>query len=158
MNKEKPTRYDRKLRNYLINPPHQLKLVFLTAVTGVLMVIANAVIFFVFIREHFATLLDLIPTNGLLQFQLYSELRHIVLTMILISFVWITLLCLYAIVMSHRAAGALYRFKAVFDEIRAGKRESRIKLRPKDDFQEVAKSFNAMMETLLGGSEGSDSK
>ncbi|HUP57138.1 MAG TPA: methyl-accepting chemotaxis protein, partial [Bdellovibrionota bacterium] len=51
-------------------------------------------------------------------------------------------------VMSHRTAGPLYHFKRIFEEIKNGKLDARIRLRPKDDFQDVGQAFNEMMDKI----------
>jgi len=155
MNKSFKAKSNRKLRNFLIHPRYQVKVMSLTAVTGIVMIVANVTIFYIFIREHYSTLSNAISISEVLRLQLQSELQEIVLTIILFSIVWLALLCLLTLMITHRSAGPLYRFKCVFDAIRAGKHDTRIVLRPKDDFHEVAESFNSMMETLLvNGKEG----
>jgi HAMP domain-containing protein len=57
-------------------------------------------------------------------------------------------MALMGVLLSHRTAGPLYHFKRVFDEIRSGNPKQRVRLRPKDEFQDVAKSFNDMMDSL----------
>jgi methyl-accepting chemotaxis protein len=158
MGEQFETKRRRRIRSYLINPRYQLKCIALTAGTGILMVIATVAIFFVFIREHFLLWTSMVPMSGELELRLYTELRQITLAIVLIAFTWIVLICLVSLVLSHRTAGALYRFRRVFEEIRAGRHDSRIRLRPMDDFHEVANSFNSMMEALCDKQERGDSK
>jgi HAMP domain-containing protein len=50
--------------------------------------------------------------------------------------------------LTHRAAGSVYHIKRVIDEIRSGNIKELVHLRPKDEFQDVAKSFNQIMDEL----------
>ncbi|MFL5815708.1 MAG: HAMP domain-containing protein [Bdellovibrionia bacterium] len=158
MSEQPETKRRRQIRSYLISPRYQLKCVALTAGTGILMVIATVAIFVVFIREHFLIWINMVPMSSELELRLYSELRQVVLTMVFFSILWIAMLCLFSIILSHRTAGPLYRFRRIFDEIRSGNHNRRIRLRPGDDFHEVAHSFNEMMESLLEKQGENDSK
>ncbi|MCA8943165.1 MAG: hypothetical protein KDB80_11450 [Planctomycetes bacterium] len=51
-----------------------------------------------------------------------------------------------ALKISHRVAGPLYRMRAVMDEIRDGKSDARIRIRPADYLQEFADDLNAFLE------------
>lgn len=139
----------RKVRNLLLNPRFQLKYIALTGAAGLLLALVNAGVFYFFTRENYAILVDLAPMTDEVKVQLYSELRQIVTLLTLSSVGFVGLVCAVALVISHRTAGPLYHFQRVFDEIRAGNTRSRIALRPKDDFQEVATSFNQMIDHVL---------
>jgi methyl-accepting chemotaxis protein len=49
---------------------------------------------------------------------------------------------------SHRTAGPMYRFSKVFESAGMGNYKERIKLRPNDDFQDVAELFNKLMDRV----------
>ena len=53
------------------------------------------------------------------------------------------------LVISHRTAGPMFQFMRVFRDIKAGKTETRLSLRPGDDFREVAQAFNEMMDKVM---------
>lgn len=93
-------------------------------------------------------LVDLSPMNDEAKVQLYTELNDMVLKCGGITVVYLFLIGILAIVISHRAAGPLYHFKATFSRVASGDRSARIRLRPSDDFQDVAIEFNKMMEKL----------
>ena len=58
------------------------------------------------------------------------------------------ILAVWALVLTHRAAGAVYHIKKVMGEISAGDMSRRVHLRKKDEFQELAVAFNQLMDKL----------
>ena len=51
-------------------------------------------------------------------------------------------------IITHRTAGPMFRFRATIDAINSGDDDARIQLRPSDEFQQVANSFNQMMDRI----------
>lgn len=149
----------RKVRNLLLNPRFQGKYVLLVGGAALLVSIVYAGIFYSYIKENYAILVELSPMTDAAKAQLYSELRQIVLLLGAGSLVFVSVVSWLALFFTHRSAGPLYQFKKVFEDIRSGKVDARIHLRPWDDFQEVADSFNEMMESLdKKDSSGPDSR
>ncbi len=144
----------RKLKNILINPRYQLKYVMLASFAGVILTIANATLFYRFVSENYAILVQLSPMTDEAKDLLYKELRTIVGFLTISSLAFVAVVAWLALMISHRTAGPLFHFNRVFNEIRSGKRDVRIHLRPEDDFQEVAESFNRMMDTIHDGGNG----
>jgi nitrogen fixation/metabolism regulation signal transduction histidine kinase len=66
----------------------------------------------------------------------------------LITLLITLIIATWALFITHRAAGSVYLIKRVIDEIRSGNIKERVHLRPKDEFQDVAKAFNQMMNEL----------
>lgn len=138
----------RHLKNYLLNPRFQLKYVTLAVTGGLLVTVIYGFVFYTFTRENYALLVDLAPMTEEVKVQLYSELRQIMFWLAVSSAVFMVTTAVLALVLSHRSAGPLYQFKRVFEEVRQGKLDSRIRLRPGDDFQDVAAAFNEMMDDV----------
>ncbi len=138
----------RKLRNFLINPRYQLKYISLLTATGFVLTIFNCAIFYYFIRENYSILVELVPMQEQVRNQLYSELYQIIVYLTIGSVIFLALIALVGLVISHRTAGPLYHFKRVFNEIKGGKTQARVMLRPTDDFQDVAQAFNEMMNSI----------
>jgi methyl-accepting chemotaxis protein len=57
---------------------------------------------------------------------------------------------LVSIFISHRIAGPLYKLRQFFNDAAAGKIHQRLKFRKSDHFQELAESYNQMMDQLGG--------
>ncbi len=141
---------NRSWKNILVNPAYQLKYIFWVSISGVCLVILNTSIFYFYIRENYSILVDLSPMTDDAKAQLYRELYVIVLKLGLVSVVFLFVACYLGLVFSHRTAGPMYHFKRIFLAIKEGKEDARIHLRPKDDFQDVAQSFNEMMDVVIG--------
>ncbi len=142
----------RKLRNFLINPAFQLKYAFWLSASGLTLVSMNAALFYLYTRENYSTLVELSPMTDDVRRLLQTELRLIILQLSALSLAFVILMTLLGIVISHRAAGPLFHFNRIFREIAEGNRQARVRLRPGDDFQDVAASFNRMMDSLEAGS------
>ncbi|MEW6055741.1 MAG: methyl-accepting chemotaxis protein [Bdellovibrionota bacterium] len=140
----------RSLKRFWLNPSYQTRYVLWITLTGVFLVALQSIIFYVFTRENYEILVELSPMTDDAKLQLFEELRTIIVLLISASVIFISVMAFLGVVFSHRTVGPLYHFKRVFDDIRSGNKSARIRLRPKDDFQEVAKSFNEMMDSLSG--------
>jgi methyl-accepting chemotaxis protein len=139
---------NRSLKNLLINPAFQLKYVFWISTAGIILIACNALIFYSYIKENYSILVDLSPMDEAAKTQLYHELNVILYKLGGVSLVFMLLAGILGIKISHSTAGPLYHFKRVFNEIKNGKTESRIRLRPGDDFKDVAQAFNDMMDSV----------
>ena len=140
---------NRSLKNILINPAYQIKYIFYVSTTGILLIAANASIFYAYIKENYATLIDLSPMEDNVKAELYHELNVIFLKLAVISSFFILITAFIGLKLSHRTAGPLYHFKRVFNDIKGGKTDARVRLRPGDDFKDVANAFNEMMDTVV---------
>ena len=143
----KPNR--RKFTNFLISPWYQLKFVFWTTFTGFFLVTVNSTVFYYFIRENYKILVDLSPMEESVKSQLYLELHQTLFALVGFTLSFTIVMVFVGIVLSHRSAGPLYQFKRVFREIREGNPEARIRLRPRDEFRDVASEFNLMIDSIL---------
>jgi HAMP domain-containing protein len=139
---------NRKLSNLLVNPGYQIRYIFWLTSSGLLLVALNGTIFYVFMRENYEFLVEMSPLTEEVKALLREELQKIVLLLAAVSVVFLALLSTIGLFFSHRTAGPLYHFKRIFSEIRSGKPEARVHLRPDDDFRDVASEFNAMMDLL----------
>lgn len=139
----------RQLKNYIINPKYQLRYVFWLTSSGFILVAVNAWLAYSYIKENYITLVDLSPMTDEAKAQLYAELRHLIYSLSGVSILFLLIVMLLGIILSHRTAGPLYHFKRVFESIASGNHAARVRLRPNDEFQEVAASFNQMMDSVI---------
>ena len=138
----------RSLSSYWINPQYQSRYIAWWGLSGLLLVILSASIFYVFIRENYLLLVDLGPMTAEAKAQMYHELNQVVFYLGLLSLLFLIVSTAVGIILSHRAAGALYHFKRVFESVKSGNLSARVRLREKDDFKDVAQIFNEMMDTI----------
>jgi len=138
----------RKFKNFIINPQYQMKYIFWLTFTGLFLVVLNASVFYHYISENYAILVELSPMTDEAKNQLYAELRDLIWVLGSVSLFFLVATSILGVIYSHRSAGPLYHFKRIFTEITQGKTESRVRLRPNDDFQDVAQAFNSMMDQI----------
>jgi methyl-accepting chemotaxis protein len=141
-------RNQRKLKNLLINPQFQLRYIFWLTWTGLMLFIFFAINLYVHVKENYSVIVDLSPMPEEAKYQLHRELHVLAFKLGIGSLFFLGAVAIVGLVMSHRAAGPMYHFKRVFEGIKAGKLDERVHLRPKDDFIDVAHSFNEMMDSL----------
>ncbi len=80
--------------------------------------------------------------------QRYRDLLNFGLSLCLVTLLIILMIAVWALFVTHRAAGAVYHMARVIEAIRSGNTKERIHLREKDEFQDVANAFNQMMDEL----------
>lgn len=143
-----PNVQNRKLKNYSIAPNFQLKFIGLIVLTNVLiagLIVGVAIIYFKNSPTLFGVMQYMHNDTSLSFRQELNDFARVLVGILIFSFV---LIAATAWVLSHRIAGAMYRFKMTFDDIASGNLSARIFLRSTDSFQDVADSFNNMMNKL----------
>ena len=138
----------RKIKNLIINPAYQIRYIFWLTGSGLLLVVLNTLVFYSKVRENYQFLVEMSPMTDEAKTLLFKELNQIAWIILGSSFLFLILVGVLGLILSHRTAGPLYHFQKVFNDIKNGKLKARIRLRPKDDFQGVAQSFNEMMDQL----------
>ena len=141
----------RSIKNLVINPGYQLKYIFWVSTTGITLILANAFVFYFYIKENYSLLVELSPMDEASKVQLYKELSEIMIKLGIFGIIFVLITGVIGIIMSHRTAGPMFHFKRVFGEIKKGKLDARIRLRPDDDFKDVANAFNEMMDSVTAG-------
>ena len=138
----------RKVRNFLINPKYQLRYVLWTTLIGLVLILVDTLVFYYFTKENYKLLVDMSPMEDNVKLQLYHELHMILGYLSMFSIVFLASTALLGIIISHRTAGPLYRFRQVFLQIQKGDVSARIHLRPKDDFLDVAEECNKAIDFI----------
>ena len=138
----------RKLRNFIINPKFQFRYILFTTMWGLALVIINASVFYSFISENYEVFIELNDITDEAKAVLYQELYQIIYILIGLSITFLFTVAIFGIVLSHKIAGPMYKFRKTFKQIKEGNTNLRINLRPKDEFKEVALEFNSMMDSL----------
>jgi HAMP domain-containing protein len=78
----------------------------------------------------------------------YRDLYGLWVSLGLVDLLIVLVIATWSLFVTHRAAGSVYHMKRVIDEVRAGNSVERIQLRKKDEFQDLAKSINEMLDVL----------
>jgi sodium--glutamate symport carrier gltS len=138
----------RKLRNLVMNKGIQVPAILLVILAG--FIISNAVLFYKFIQGNYETLMHTSPEASQEFIELsYNDLLDFGWILIAISILTTIALTVYALIVSHRTVGAGYRIQAVIEGIKSGNTDLRIHLRENDDLQELAQSFNELMDKMV---------
>jgi methyl-accepting chemotaxis protein len=143
-------KYNRSVKNLVINARYQMKYIFWLSSTGLVLMLANSATFYFFVKENYDLLVELSPMSDEAKQQLYRELYQIIGYLVVGNLTFLVLISILGLVYSHRTAGPLYHFKRVFNEVKQGNSKARVRLRPTDDFRDVAEAFNDMMDKING--------
>jgi methyl-accepting chemotaxis protein len=142
----------RKFFNFMINPRFQLKFVLGVTLPGLAVIATYTAVVYSKVQENYQILVELSPMTDEAKTHLYSELNRMLVGLGAGSFVFMCAMAALGVIFSHRTAGPLYHFKRVFKDIAEGKTDTRIRLRPSDDFKDVADAFNEMADKRVAPS------
>ena len=131
-------------RTYLISPAFQLRAMLVPSIVAI-----STVSFLLFL--HFL-LLQPGPDHAIANDNI--TLRTLMtsdwlFTSITFSLIYASLFVLLSIIETHKAAGAVSKIKHHLHRVSKGDLRSRVSLRRKDHFQDVADEFNVMADVLL---------
>jgi HAMP domain-containing protein len=136
----------RSKRTTLIDTGFQGRVVFVIVLVGILCIASTAYLCYAYVVDSY----DFILTHSTLPKEIisdrYRDLNSLWLWLGLVNLLIILVIATWSLAITHRAAGSVYRMKRVIEEIRSGNAGARIKLRKKDEFQDLAKSINAMLD------------
>ena len=136
----------RKLKNFLMNKGVQVPFVLIVLLAGFLTSLSNAFLFYRFVKGNYDIFFYSYPDTSQDFIDLMnSDLLNFGWGLIVISFLITIVLAVYALIISHRTAGAGFRIQTVIEDIKSGKADARIHLRENDEFQDLAQSFNELM-------------
>lgn len=125
-------------RNYLINRSYQLSwAIGLVLVALGVMVLTALVCAFFFLYIY--------PGGPQIE---TSGHRLYVLLLVLWFGVCACVLVLAGVLLTHRTAGPMYRFRTIFHQIEAGDMKARVHLRKNDNWHDVAAAFNQAMDVI----------
>ena len=131
-------------RTYLISPAFQLRAMFLPSIVAI-----GTVSFLVFL--HFLMLQpgpDYALANETITLRSLMTSGWL-FTSITFSLIYAALFIFLSVIETHKAAGAVFKIKHHLHRVAKGDLRSRVSLRRKDHFQDVADEFNIMTDTLL---------
>lgn len=137
----------RKLRNLLINRSFQGRVVLIVLLFGFLGVATNGVLFYWYVQNNYLLILSAVETPFPAE-ALFQDLKQFGLILAVLSMLVTCIVGFYLLILTHRAAGAAYHLHRVINEIKSGNTDARVYLREKDEFKELAQSFNEMIDGM----------
>lgn len=138
-----------KRTNYLINPQFQLKLIgfVLTLVFLSCGIFYMSNLYFIWKFIEVGKELSLPENHSFFRF--IAEQKRVMNSIFLITSLIITVLTVIGgLVLSHRAAGAMYRLETHMDEVGETGKLEEVNFRKNDFFSEIADAFNRMLIAL----------
>ena len=138
----------RKVKNMLINRHYQGRLVITVLAFGFLACLFNGLLFYLYVSENYTAILAGEYFEPTIMESLEQDLRNFAISLLMLSLLAFFGLAYYLLIITHRAAGAAYHIHRVIKEIQHGKLTSRVHLREKDEYKELAESFNALMDQI----------
>lgn len=138
-------KHNRSLRNVLLTRKFHLTFFGLWIVIALLLVVFANLFLYLWIQEYFQGYHSVISESQALYIRFRSVLVQALAVEALLLAVGIFAL---ARLTAHRIAGPYIRMRQVFDAIREGKHDARLTFREYDQLDDVASSFNAMMDAL----------
>ena len=140
--------YQRSKKNILIIPGFQGRMILFVLLTGSICMILNGYLYYSYVADSYAFILKHSTLPQELAAQRYRDLLVFGLSLAAATLVATLIFAVWALFVTHRAAGSVYQIRRVIEEIKAGNVNQRVHLRENDEFQDVAKSFNEMVDVL----------
>ena len=138
----------RRSRNVLIMPDFQGRMILFVLLTGFVCMALNGYLYYQYVVDSYDFILNYSNLPEDLKEQRYSDLLVFGTSLSVATLVATFAVAIWALFAKHRAAGSVYHLKRVIDEIKAGNFDARVRLREKDEFQDVARAFNELMDQL----------
>lgn len=142
------SREQRSKKNILVMPGFQGRMIFLIILAGFVCTVLNAYLYYSYVVDSYDFIFKYSSLPPELVDARYRDLFIFGAFLALANFLVILVIAIWALFITHRTAGSVYHMKRVIDEIASGNVKERVHLREKDEFQDVAKSFNLMMDEL----------
>ncbi|MCX7716168.1 MAG: methyl-accepting chemotaxis protein [Endomicrobia bacterium] len=128
-------------RKYVINPYLQFKYLIIVVILVVIVLFVSTY----FVNLTMATTPILVELTEL---ELAAVGRVVFKTVLYVSIAFIVIIIVLGIFISHRIAGPLYVFHKMFDLVSNGDLTIKLKLRKGDELQDLAVSFQNMIDNL----------
>ena len=142
------TKYKRSKKNLWIIPSFQGRMILFIVMVGFVCAVFNGYLYYSYVDDSYRFILKYSSLSQELIDQRHHDLLIFAVALAAITLLITLIMAVWALVISHRAAGAVYHIKRVIEEIRSGNVKERIHLREKDEFKDVAESFNKMMDEM----------
>lgn len=140
----------RRTHNYFPEPKFQLRFLSLLVVGAFVQMALVGAVLTHFLRENYTLLVKYAALDETITALLNHELKFLVAVIAGTFLCYLIGLTLLGIAFSHRVAGVMYALKRTIRQILEGK-DVYLKLRAKDEFQDVQDAFNRMVKALKEG-------
>jgi HAMP domain-containing protein len=126
------------------------RLISIIVIGGFACVAVVTVMFYAYVLESFEFVLKYSKLPDDIVADRFSQLWGFAIAMGGIVLIIVLVVAVWTLYITHRVSGPTYHLHRVIEEIRAGKSDQRVQLRRSDELQELARSFNALMDETQG--------
>lgn len=130
----------------LINPRFQGQVVAFIVLAGFFCVVVTAYFFYAYVVDSYDFILGNSTLPPEIIDQRYRDLYNLWASLSLVNIVIILVIAGWSLFITHRVAGSIYHVKRVIDEVKSGNTGSRVHLREKDAFRDLATSLNELLD------------
>jgi len=143
---------NRSIRNVGLTRDYHFRYLGLWAAVAMSLVVCCNVVLFLWIQEHFMGIGDILSDGHIrvVEFQ-----NYLVGALIIETLVFGIGIVALAKLTAHRIAGPYLRLRRTFELVRDGKLDTRLSFRDYDHLDDVAKTFNEMLDALINRKPGS---
>lgn len=113
---------------------------------GFVCIAINACLFYAYVVNSYGVILQNSTLPPEIIDERYAELYGFWIALTAVSTVVLISTALWILIVAQRAAGPIAHFHKVIDSIRAGNHSERVTLRARDEYQDLAASFNSMLD------------
>ncbi|MGQ0522848.1 MAG: HAMP domain-containing protein, partial [Betaproteobacteria bacterium] len=138
----------RSKKNILIMPGFQGRMILFVVLVGFVGAALNGYLYYSYVVDSYDFVFRHSSLPEELKDQRYSDLFVFGASLVVATLVVTLAVAIWALFITHRAAGSVYHIQRVIGEIRSGNLKARVHLREKDEFQDLARSFNELMDEL----------
>jgi methyl-accepting chemotaxis protein len=138
----------RSWKNLLLLPGFQGKITLFVLFGGIGCMGLNAYLYYIYVVESYDFIFKASRLPQEMIHDRYNDLFTFGISLGAITLAVILVIAGAVLVMTHRAAGAVYKMTKVVDEVSAGNTSVRVRLRDKDHFQDFAVSINRLIDSI----------
>lgn len=138
----------RKLSNYFLQPLLQIKLGFYAIILAFGFCTLIVGVFYINFYRLYDMILELTDLRAEVTAILHSYIENLVTWIGLATLVYLACTVLMSVFLTHRLVGPTFAFRRHIQQLIKGNYQSRVCLRKRDAFAEVAEDLNQLAETL----------
>ena len=138
----------RQFRNLWLHPSYQGQYIGLLILSCSLAMICYGVVFYLFVKENFDSLMEVAPLSIVAHQNLSNDLSLTIIYLFTASLIFLLFVFLVGLIMSHKVAGPLYRIRQVCVKLNRGDNSARVRIRRNDEFKDVVIYLNYTLDKL----------
>ena len=145
--------HKRKLSNYLLQPLIQVKLGLYSIILSLAFGFAMLWLFYINFYRLYDMILELTDLKEEIGLLLTTHIQDSIGWLVIGTGLYFVLVTLTSVFYTHRLVGPTYAFRRHIQELAKGNYSSRVNLRKRDAFAEVADDLNQLADTLQARSQ-----